>query len=148
MPVRCLRLRKKFFSSILFCRGTISCPSVRSTPILGCALHKKQGGTSLKPKVFSLRVPPRFVSSFVPPTLPPCFPISNLPYPASLLFAALTKTARCQPTIPISELISPSSTPHLVTSLLHCFPLSRFPALIDTRAEAAYLSAPMESFAQ
>src|SRR5882672_3738033 len=49
----------------------------------------------------------------------------QLPYPASLLFAALRKTAGCQPTIPISELISPSSTPHVVTSLLHCFPLSR-----------------------
>src|SRR5882762_1808412 len=42
--------------------------------------YKKQGGTSFKPRVFSLRVPPRFVSPFVPPTLPPCFPISYLPY--------------------------------------------------------------------
>ena len=45
-----------------------------------CNTYKKQGGTSFKPKVFSLRVPPRFVSPFVPPTLPPCFPISYLPY--------------------------------------------------------------------
>src|SRR6267143_1995626 len=36
----------------------------------------------------------------------------------------------------------------LLTSLLLCFIASRFPALIDTRPEAAYLSAPMESFAQ
>src|SRR2546422_7762777 len=132
MPVRCLRLRKKFFSSILFCRGTISCPSVRSTPILGCALHKKQGGYILQAKSFL----PASASSFRFVLRPPqlsrlasLFPIFRtlfqLPYPASLLFAALTKTARCQPTIPISELISPSSTPHLVTSLLHCFPLSR-----------------------
>src|SRR6266478_8787509 len=43
---------------------------------------QKTGGTSFKPKVFSLRVPPlRFdVSPFVPPTLLPCFSISYLPY--------------------------------------------------------------------
>src|SRR5882762_1636920 len=131
MPVRCLRLRKKFFSSILFCRGTISCPSVRRTPILGCALHKKQGGTSFSQEFSPCEC---LLVSFRPSSpqlsrLASLFPIFRtlfqLPYPASLLFAALTKTARCQPTIPISELISPSSTPHLVTSLLHCFPLSR-----------------------
>jgi hypothetical protein len=66
-----------------------------------------------------------YVSTFRPSSpqlsrLASLFPIFRtlfqLPYPASSLFAALTKTAACHPTIAISELISPSSTPHLVTS--------------------------------
>src|SRR5713101_7110496 len=36
----------------------------------------------------------------------------------------------------------------LLPSLLAYFIASRFPALVDTQPEAAYLSAPMESFAQ
>src|SRR6266404_3824788 len=95
---------------------------------------QKTGGYNPSSPKFSPYECLHYVSTFRPSSpqlscLASLFPIFRtlfqLPYPASLLFAALTKTARCQPTIPISELISPSSTPHLVTSLLHCFPLSR-----------------------
>src|SRR6266403_1945406 len=114
-------------------------------------LTKNRGGTSFKPKVFSLRGPPRFVSPFVPPTLPPCFPISYLPYtlPTSVSRKSYLPLLRKLPGVS-QQFPFRNSSPRraLLTSLLLCFIASRFPALIDTRPEAAYLSAPLESFAQ
>src|SRR6266403_1137526 len=92
---------------------------------------QKTGGYILQAKSFLPARASSFRFALRPPNSPALLPYflssvhsSNFRIP-HVLFAALTKTARCQPTIPISELISPSSTPHLVTSLLHCFPLSR-----------------------
>src|SRR5467141_373666 len=152
MPVRCLRLRKKFFSSILFCRGTISCPSVRSTPILGCALHKKQGGYILQAKSFLPASASSFRFVLRPPNSPALLPYflssvhsSNFRIPQVFYLPLLRKLPGVSQQFPFRN-----SSPRraLLTSLLLCFIASRFLALIDTRPEAAYLSAPMESFAQ
>src|SRR2546425_7537906 len=65
---------KSFFLQFCFVGARYRALLFAALPFLAVLFTRNRGGTSFKPKVFSLRVPPRFVSSFVPPNSPALLP--------------------------------------------------------------------------